>query len=197
MSTQVDISLAGLKALTARIVGIISSTRQIPAGNAHMALSAQVTELVAQVVQDYIKGSYLPGIAMRPQTWPNWHSIGHDDPQLLKHSWCEKVLAWEVLGDHFCDLPVSTPSSLGLIPVELPSPPIIASNVAGPSTTMDNRSQVVAKDKSKRKAILEPAADEGWKCKSLMMSGHPQPLQSAIKSCKRVKLTWCYDWSRS
>ncbi|KAG2068308.1 hypothetical protein BDR04DRAFT_1157982 [Suillus decipiens] len=125
---------------------------------------------------------------MRPQVWPNWHSIGHDDPWLLKHSWCEKVLVWEVLGDHSCDLPVSTPPSLGPIPVELPSPSIIASNVTGPSTTMDNESWVMAKDKGK--AVLEPVADEGQKCKFPMMSEHPQPLQSAMKGHKRVKSTW-------
>ncbi|KAG2063963.1 hypothetical protein BDR04DRAFT_1163106 [Suillus decipiens] len=179
MSTQADTSLASLKALTTQIVGIISSTQQIPAGNAHMALSAQVIELVAQVFQDYSKGPYLPGIvcscskelmrvrAMRPQVWPNWHSIGHDDPWLLKHSWHEKVLAWEVLGDHSCDLPVSTPPSLGPIPVELPSPPIIAGNVAGPSTTMDNEFRVVAKDEGKGMAVLEPARVKStWIAKS-------------------------------
>ncbi|KAG2068371.1 hypothetical protein BDR04DRAFT_1119857 [Suillus decipiens] len=187
MSIQVDTSLASLKALTAQIVDIISSAQQIPAGNAHMALSAQVTELV--VVQDYSKGPYLPDIvclcskelmrvrAMRPQVWPNWHSIGHDDLRLLKHSLHEKVLAWECLL-----LP-------HLAPFLWSFPPIIASNIAGSSTTMDNESWVVAKDKGKGKAVLEPVADEGQKCKSLMMSEHPQLLQSAMKGHKRVKST--------
>ncbi|KAG2068878.1 hypothetical protein BDR04DRAFT_1157411 [Suillus decipiens] len=127
---------------------------------------------------------------MRPQVWPNWHSIGHDDLRLLKHSWCEKILAWKVLNDYSCNFPVSTPPSLSPIHVELPSPPIIAGNVAGPSTTMDNESWVVAKDKGKGKAVLEPAVDEGQKHKSLIMSEHLQPLQSAMKGHKRMKSTW-------
>jgi hypothetical protein len=46
MSTPVNTSLASLKAITAQIVGIISRGQQIPAGNAHLALTSQVTELM-------------------------------------------------------------------------------------------------------------------------------------------------------
>ncbi|KAG1817571.1 uncharacterized protein BJ212DRAFT_1480140 [Suillus subaureus] len=141
MSTPVDNFLTSLKASTAQIIAIISSTQQIPLGNSHFSLTTQ-----AQVIKDYQTGP-LPGImllcskellcvwGMTPQVWPNWHSIRYDDPCLLKHVWCPKLLTWEALGDHTFDLPVATPPSTGLIPVDLPSPPICTSNVAGSSTS--------------------------------------------------------------
>ncbi|KAG0694474.1 hypothetical protein DFH29DRAFT_1006292 [Suillus ampliporus] len=146
MSTPVDTSFTGLKAITAQIMGIISSARQIPLGPSHFALTAQVTSLVADVVKEYGTSPHIPGLmlscskelmrvrGMTPQVWPNWHSIGYDNPRLMKHSWSSKIMAWEALGDHTFDLPVTAPPSTGLIPVDLPSLPVIASNVPGSST---------------------------------------------------------------
>jgi hypothetical protein len=69
MSTPVDTSLAGLKEITAQIVGIISGGWQIPAGNAHMALTSQVTDLVvcnisylSFVLSNVWEGSGHPGL---------------------------------------------------------------------------------------------------------------------------------------
>ncbi|KAG2360092.1 hypothetical protein BDR07DRAFT_1487461 [Suillus spraguei] len=148
MSTPVETSLAGLKATTAQIVGIISGAWLMPAGTgkAHLALTAQVTNLVAEIVREHEKGPYMRSIIascskelmrvrfMTPWVWPNWHSISHDDPRVLKHSWRSKIRAWEALGDHSGDLLVMPNPSIGPITVDLPSPPIIASNVAGSST---------------------------------------------------------------
>ncbi|KAG2364357.1 hypothetical protein BDR07DRAFT_1375157 [Suillus spraguei] len=148
MSTPVETSLAGLKATTAQIVGIISGAQLMPAstGQAHLALTAQVTSLVAEIIWEHEKGPYMPSIiascskelmrvrSMTPQVWPNWHSIGHDDPWVLKHSWRSKIHALEVLGDHSGDLPVMPNPSIGKITVDLPSPPVITGNVAGSST---------------------------------------------------------------
>ncbi|KAG2138243.1 hypothetical protein BD769DRAFT_1663822 [Suillus cothurnatus] len=200
MSTPVDTSLAGLKEITAQIVGIISGGRQIPAGNAHMALTSQVTDLVAQVVWDYGKGPHISSImlscskelmrvrAMSPWVWPNWHSIGFDDLCLMKHAWCTKILTWEALGDHSFDLPVAVPPSVGPIPVDLPSPPIVTDNAASSSTNMTTKSWAMVKDKGKGKADLELEVDGSRKRKSPMMSALPsQPLKSAMKGQKRVR----------
>ncbi|KAG2356727.1 hypothetical protein BDR07DRAFT_1380624 [Suillus spraguei] len=64
MSTSVETSLASLKATTAQIVGIIAGARLMPAGTgqAHLALTAQVTNLVAEIVREHEKGPYMPGI---------------------------------------------------------------------------------------------------------------------------------------
>jgi hypothetical protein len=68
MSTPVDTSLAGLNEITAQIVGIISGGQQILAGNAHMALTSQVTDLVvcnisyfSFVLSNVWEGSGRPG----------------------------------------------------------------------------------------------------------------------------------------
>jgi hypothetical protein len=52
MSTSVETSLASLKATTAQIVGIIAGARLMPAGTgqAHLALTAQVTNLVVSTI---------------------------------------------------------------------------------------------------------------------------------------------------
>ncbi|KAG1804322.1 uncharacterized protein BJ212DRAFT_1304341 [Suillus subaureus] len=186
MSTPVDNSLTGLKASTAQIMAIISGTWQIPLCNSYFSLKTQ-----AQVIKDYGSGP-LPGIVlscskellhvwgMTPQVWPNWHNIGYDDPHLLMHIWHPKLLAWE---------------ALGLIPVDFPSPPIHASNVASPST--DTTTEFW--DKGKGKAIdadLEPKAEGSWKRKSPMISGlSSQPPKSAMKTCKHVKSS-CWVMSK-
>ncbi|KAG1805295.1 uncharacterized protein BJ212DRAFT_1304083 [Suillus subaureus] len=193
MSTPVDNSLTSLKASTAQIMAIISGAQQISPGNSHFSLITQ-----AQVIKDYQTGP-LPGIVlscskellcvwdMTPQVWPNWHNIRYDDPCLLKHIWCPKLLAWEALGDHTFDLPVAAPPSTGLIPVDLPSPPIHTSNVASPSTSTTTKFQ----DKGKGKAInadLEPKVEGSWKRKSpMILRLSSQPLKSAMKTCKHVK----------
>ncbi|KAG1818210.1 uncharacterized protein BJ212DRAFT_1480031 [Suillus subaureus] len=198
MSTPVDNSLTGLKASTAQIMAIISSTQQIPLGNSHFSLTTQVSSLVAQVIKDY-GSEHLPSIVlscskellhvqgMTPQVWPNWHNIGYNDPCLLMHVWCPKLLAWEASGDHTFDLPVAAPPSTGPIPVDLPSPPICTSNVTSPSTSTTTKFW----DKGKGKAIdadLEPEVEGSWKRKSPMISGlSSQPPKSVMKTCKHAK----------
>ncbi|KAG2356162.1 hypothetical protein BDR07DRAFT_1464188 [Suillus spraguei] len=149
-------------------------------GQAHLALTAQVTNLVAEIVREHEKGPYMPGIiascskelmrvrSMTPRVWPNWHSIGHDDPRVLKHSWRSKIRAWEALGDHSGDLPVMPNPSIGPITVDLPSPPVIG-NVAGSSTHATSE----LRDKGKGKAVVadpEPEVEGSRKRKSPMMS---------------------------
>ncbi|KAG1812456.1 uncharacterized protein BJ212DRAFT_1301469 [Suillus subaureus] len=193
MSTPVDTSLTGLKASTAQIMAIISGTQQIPLGSSHFALTSQ-----AHVVKEYGAGP-LPGImllcskelmciqSITPQVWPNWHSIGYDNPHLLKHIWCAKLLTWEVLGDHAFGLPVAAHPSTGLIPVDLPSPPILASNVPSPSTNTTTKYW----DKGKGKSIvtnLEPETKGSRKRKSpMILALSSQPLKSAMKTHKCTK----------
>ncbi|KAG1725114.1 hypothetical protein EDB19DRAFT_1948270 [Suillus lakei] len=166
MSTSVDTSFTSLKATTAQIMAIISGAWQIPLGPNHYSLT-QISALVSQAVWEYGTGPHIPGIvlsclkeliqvrSMTPQVWPNWYSNGYDDLCLLKHSWPSKIVAWQVLGDHTFDLPVAAPPLVGLIPVDLPSPPIITGNVASLSTNTTTKSW----DRGKSKAIvadLEP-----------------------------------------
>ncbi|KAG2111387.1 hypothetical protein BD769DRAFT_1674381 [Suillus cothurnatus] len=180
MSTPVDTSLAGLKEITAQIVGIISSGQQILAGNAHMALTSQVTDLVAQVVWDYGKGPHIPGITL---SCSKELIIGFDDLRLMKHAWRPKILTWEALGDHSFDLPVAVPPSVGPIPMDLPSPPIVTDNAASSSTNMTTKSWAMVKDKGKGKADLELEVDGSRKRKSPMMSALPsQPLKMVVES---------------
>ncbi|KAG2747994.1 hypothetical protein P692DRAFT_20735253 [Suillus brevipes Sb2] len=127
---------------------------------------------------------------MTPKVWPNWHSIGYDDLHLKKHAWSSKILAWEQLGDASVDLPVAAPPSLGLIPVDLPSPPIVAGNIAGPSNNPATEVRETVLDKGKGKANLAPEAEGSRKRKSPMISAlSSQPLKSALKTHKRVKST--------
>ncbi|KAG1802803.1 uncharacterized protein HD556DRAFT_1304069 [Suillus plorans] len=162
MSTPVDTSLTGLKAITAQIMAIVTGARQLPPGSSHYSLTSQVSELVSRTVREYGNGPYIPGLVllcskellrvrgMTPQVWPNWHSIGYDDPRLLKHAWYSKIVAWEALGDHTFDLPVAPGPSVGSIPVDLPSPPIVAGNVAGSSSKATSESR----EKGKGKAVV-------------------------------------------
>ncbi|KAG1848350.1 hypothetical protein C8R48DRAFT_677285 [Suillus tomentosus] len=64
MSTQVQSSLANLKASTAQLVGIIAGARHIPAGSVdvHLVLTKQVTTLLADIIRAHEKGEYIPGI---------------------------------------------------------------------------------------------------------------------------------------
>ncbi|KAG2030979.1 hypothetical protein BDR03DRAFT_1016598 [Suillus americanus] len=163
MSTPVDNSLTNLKASTGQIMAIISATRQIPLGPSHSALGKQVATLVADVVKEYGSGDGpLPGLIiscskellrvwnMVPKVWPDWHSIGYDDPCILRHTWYPKALAWKALGDPTFDLPTAAPPPTGPIPVNLPSPAILAGNVTGPSTNPIPMSW----DKGKGKAVF-------------------------------------------
>ncbi|KAG2112256.1 uncharacterized protein F5147DRAFT_650904 [Suillus discolor] len=215
MSTPVQSSLAGLKASTAQLVGIIAGARHIPAGtvDVHLALTKQVTTLLGDIIQAQEKGDYIPGIVascskelMRvhsstPRVLPDWHSIGHNDPQVSRHAWHKQVHAWEALGDNSCDLPVVPNPSTGPLTVNLPSPPVpspapvlpsppvIAGNIAGSSGETTSEFQ----DKGKGKVVavdLEPEVGGSSKRKSPMISGHSsQPLKSAMKGRKCVKST--------
>ncbi|KAG1771135.1 hypothetical protein EV702DRAFT_1049039 [Suillus placidus] len=195
MSTPVDTSLTGLKAPTAQIIAIITSTQQLPLGSSHFALRSQ-----AHIVKEY-KGGPLPGVMlscfkeliqvqfMTAQIWPNWHSIEYDDPCLLKHIWHPNILAWEALGNHTFDLPVAAPPSTSLIPVTLPSPPVPASNIAGSSGNPSTKSW----DKGKDKAVfadLDPKAEGSRKRKSPMTSEPSfKLLKLAMKIYKCLRLT--------
>ncbi|KAG2029254.1 hypothetical protein BDR03DRAFT_1018663 [Suillus americanus] len=124
---------------------------------------------------------------MLSKVWPDWHSIGCDDPRILRHAWYPKALAWKALGDPTFDLPTAAPPSTGCIPVNLPSPAISAGNVAGPSTNPIPESW----DKGKGKAVFpdpEPVAEGSKKRKSPLISGlSSQPPKSTMKSHKRQR----------
>ncbi|KAG2354186.1 hypothetical protein BDR07DRAFT_1494956 [Suillus spraguei] len=108
-------------------------------GQAHLALTAQVTNLVAEIVQEHEKGPYMPGI------------IASCSKELMRVRSMTpgKICAWEALGDHSGDLPVMPNPSIGPITVDLPSPPVIAGNVAGSSTHAT--SELRTKEKSAKK----------------------------------------------
>ncbi|KAG2340552.1 hypothetical protein BDR05DRAFT_950288 [Suillus weaverae] len=134
---------------------------------------------------------------MTPRVWPNWHSIGHDDPQVLKHAWRNKVHTWEALGDNSCDLHVVPNPSTGPLTVDLPSPPILPSApvLPSPPIIVGSSSQTMSKlrDKGKGKEVavdLEPEVEGSRKRKSPMISGHSsQPPKSAMKGRKCVTST--------
>jgi hypothetical protein len=127
---------------------------------------------------------------MTPKVWPNWHSIGYDNLRLKKHAWSSKIITWEQLGDASFDLLVVAPPSLGLIPVDLSSTPIVTGNIAGPSNTQATESRETVLDKGKGKADLVPEAEGSRKRKSPMISAlSSQPPKSALKTHKRVKST--------
>ncbi|KAG0691506.1 hypothetical protein DFH29DRAFT_1010900 [Suillus ampliporus] len=100
---------------------------------------------------------------MTPKVWPNWHSIGYDDPRLMKHSWHSKVIAWEALGDRTLICQSLLLLLTGPIPVDLPSPPVVASNVPGSSTNPTTE----YRDKGK--------AGFAWSA-----GGHPSPLSKIV-----------------
>ncbi|KAG1728209.1 hypothetical protein EDB19DRAFT_1832811 [Suillus lakei] len=193
MSTPVDTTLTGLKALTAQIKAIIYSTWQIPPGPSHYALTSQVTGLVAgsssQGPWGWTPAQHRPFVLQGAHVWPNWHSIGYDDPCLLRHPWCSQIVTWEELGDDSFDLPVAAPPSTGPIPVNLPSPPVHAGNVTGLSTNPTTK----YRDKGKGKAVFaDPEAEaEGSRKRKSPMISEPssQPPKSAMKSHKRTRST--------
>ncbi|KAG2037496.1 hypothetical protein BDR03DRAFT_1010759 [Suillus americanus] len=181
-------------------MAIISATQQIPLGPSHLALGKQVATLVADVVKEYGSGDGpLPGLIiscskellrvrnMVPKVWPDWHSIGYDDPRILRHTWYPKALAWKALGDPTFDLPTAAPPSTSPIPVNLPSPAIPAGNVTGPSTKPNPESW----DKGKGKAVFpdpEPEAEGSKKRKSPLISGlSSQSPKSTMKSHKHQR----------
>ncbi|KAG1726352.1 uncharacterized protein EDB91DRAFT_1254371 [Suillus paluster] len=201
MSTPVADSLTDLKNSTAQIMAIISTARQIPPGPSHSALGKQIGTLVSNVAKEYgSRDGPIPGLiilclkelhrirSMVPKVWPDWHTIGYDDPRILRHAWYPKVLAWEALGDWTFDLPTAAPPSTGPIPVNLPSPAIPTGNVAGPSTNPTTK----FRDKGKGKAVfadLEPEAEGSNKRKSPLILGPPsQPPKSVMKSHKHQRL---------
>ncbi|KIK44644.1 hypothetical protein CY34DRAFT_10880 [Suillus luteus UH-Slu-Lm8-n1] len=134
---------------------------------------------------------------MTPRVWPNWHSISHNNPRILKHSWCSKIHAWTALGDHSYDLPVMTNPSATPLTVDLSSPlpipsapvPQFPPSLTGPSTQVTSGFW----DKGKGKTVdvsLELEVGGSRKRKSLLISGNSsQPLKSAMKSHKRAKST--------
>ncbi|KAG1788846.1 uncharacterized protein HD556DRAFT_1447501 [Suillus plorans] len=196
MSTPVQSSLAGLKASTAQLVGIIASARHIPAGtvDVHLALTKQVTTLLGDIIRAHEKGDYIPGIvascskelirvhSMTTQVLPNWHSIGHDDPWVSRHAWRKQVRAWEALGDNSCDLPVVPNPSTGPLTVNLPSPPVPSLHLFFPPLPSSPAMLLaVAVD-------LEPEVGGSSKRKSPMISGHSsQPPKSVMKGRKHIK----------
>ncbi|KAG1783674.1 hypothetical protein EV702DRAFT_1190698 [Suillus placidus] len=134
---------------------------------------------------------------MTPRVWPNWHSIGHDDPRVSKHTWRNKVRTWEALGDNSCDLHVLPNPSTGPLTVDLPSPPILPSAPVLPSPPfvagLSSQTTSEFQDKGKGKEVaadLEPEVEGSRKRKSPMISRNSsQPLKSAMKGRKRVKST--------
>ncbi|KAG2044169.1 hypothetical protein BDR03DRAFT_977133 [Suillus americanus] len=205
MSTPVDNSLTNLKASTGQIMAIISGTWQIPPGPSHSALGKQVATLVADVVKEYgSRDGPIPGLIilcskellriwnMVPKVWPDWHSIGYDDPRILRHAWYLKVLTWKALGNPTFDLPTAAPPSTGPIPVNLPSPAIPAGNVTSLSTNPTTKSW----DKGKGKAIfadLEPKAEGSKKRKSPLISGLSSQPPKSMRRVTSIRAT--FAWS--
>ncbi|KAG1866346.1 hypothetical protein C8R48DRAFT_772444 [Suillus tomentosus] len=130
MSTAVQSSLANLKASTAQLVGIIASAQHIPAGSVdvHLALTKQVTTLLADIIRAHEKGDYIPV------------TMASCSKELMR------VCAWEALGDNSCDLLVVPNPSTGPLTVNLPSPPVLPSppliaSSSGTTTSESRREQ--------------------------------------------------------
>ncbi|KAG1807621.1 uncharacterized protein BJ212DRAFT_1485473 [Suillus subaureus] len=159
-------------------MAIISGTWQIAPGPSHFALTLQAGSC-SQGVWGWTPAWHCAFVLQGANACPE-----HDSPglaQLAQHL--------EVLGDHTFDLPVTAPPSTGLIPVDLPSPPVLTSNVTGPSTNTTTEYQ----DKGKGEAIiadLEPKAEGSRKRKSSMILAlSSQLLKPVMKTCKHVKLS--------
>ncbi|KAG1841525.1 hypothetical protein F4604DRAFT_1690358 [Suillus subluteus] len=182
MSAPVQTSLASLKAATAQLVDIISGL-----GTSRLTQGA--------IVQDFQNGPYMPGVvascskellrvrSMTPRVWPNWHSIGHDDPRVSKHAWRSKVCAWEALGDNSCDLPVMPNPSTSPLTVDLPSPPIVPSPSVLPSPPGLPTPQVAAS------LVAGPSTNTTAEFQSKGKVQPSEPPKSTMKSHKRVKST--------
>ncbi|KAG2029390.1 hypothetical protein BDR03DRAFT_1018461 [Suillus americanus] len=162
-------------------MAIISAARQIPPGPSHSALGKQVATLVADVVKEYGSGDGpLPGLIiscskellhvrnMVPKVWPDWHSIGCDDPRILRHTWYPKALAWKALGDPTFDLPTAAPHPpVPFLSTFPPLPSLPAMSPALPPT---------------------PSPKGSKKRKSPLISGlSSQPPKSMMKSHKRQR----------
>ncbi|KAG0693612.1 hypothetical protein DFH29DRAFT_1007146 [Suillus ampliporus] len=179
MSTPVDTSSTGLKTITAQIMGIISGARQIPPGS-----QPPCSDSTGHFTRGVWEFTHIPGLVLSCSK--ELMRVRGMTPQ---HAWRAKVVAWEALGDRTFDLPVAAPPSTGPIPVDLPSPPVVASNVAGLST----KPTTEYRDKGKGKAVVvdsEPEAEGSRKRKSPMIPEvSSQPPKSAMKSHKRRKST--------
>ncbi|KAG1734383.1 uncharacterized protein EDB91DRAFT_1084046 [Suillus paluster] len=144
----------------------------------------------AKAVRDHEASPCIPGIVLScskellrvrqlsPQDSPNWHSIGHNDLRLQRHSWRHKVSAWEALGDRTFDLPVDAPKSPDTVAVDLPSPPAVAGSIASPSSGTIDESREKRKDKGKGSRKRKSP---------LILGPSSQPPKSAMKSRKRAK----------
>ncbi|KAG1723305.1 uncharacterized protein EDB91DRAFT_1087851 [Suillus paluster] len=151
MSNQADKSMANLKEITGQLLAIVRTARQIPPGPSHFALATQASELVARAVRDHGNSICLPGLVLfcsrefirtrncSPQEAPNWRSIGHDNPQLMRHSWRSKALTWQALGDHSFDLAHEVDGG-------------DTNNAPGPSTSVDG--DALEKGKGKEAAFF-------------------------------------------
>ncbi|KAG2030631.1 hypothetical protein BDR03DRAFT_1016929 [Suillus americanus] len=204
MSTPVDNSLTNLKASTGQIMAIISGAQQIPPGPSHSALGKQVATLVADVVKEYGSGDGpLPGLIilcskellhvrnMVPKVWPDWHSIGYDDPCILRHTWYPKSLTWKAIANLTFDLPTAAPHPLvRFLSTFPPRPSLLAMSLALPPTPPLSQPSLPA-----MLLALPPTpppspgtrgkAEGSKKRKSPLISGlSSQPLKSVMKSHK-------------
>ncbi|KAG1726425.1 uncharacterized protein EDB91DRAFT_1086782 [Suillus paluster] len=193
MSNQANKSMADLKEITGQLLVIVRAAQQIPPGPSHFALATQASELVARAVWDHGKSACLPGLVLScsreliqtrncsPQEAPNWRSIGHDDPQLMQHSWCSKALAWQALGDHLFNLAHEVDGSA-------------TDNAPGPSTSVDGDALEKGKEKAREvepeleKEMEKPKEEQEKPCRKQPFSWMSKPLpKSVMKTPKRGK----------
>ncbi|KAG1793233.1 hypothetical protein EV424DRAFT_1548459 [Suillus variegatus] len=194
MSTQVQSSLANLKASTAQLVGIIAGAWHIPAGSVdvHLVLTKQVTTLLADIIRAHEKGEYIPGI------------VASCSKELMRTRLAQ---ASPCLGGSWVTIPVISLSSLTFplahslstfrlhlslhLHLSLPPPPSFPHLRSSPGPSGKTTPEVP--DKGKGKAIsvdLSPEVGGSNKRKSPMISGHSsQPPKSALKARKRAKPT--------
>ncbi|KAG1875990.1 hypothetical protein C8R48DRAFT_768833 [Suillus tomentosus] len=165
MSTPVQSSLAGLKASTAQLVGIIASTQHIPAGtvDVHLALTKQVTTLLGDIIRAHEKGDYIPGI------------VASCSKELMRvrsrtPGCCPTGTALAMMTPRCRD----TPGRHWVMTVNLPSPPVPPPAAVLPSPPIVAGNVTIA-------VGLEPEVGRSSKRKSPMSSGHSsQPSKSAM-----------------
>ncbi|KAG1743980.1 uncharacterized protein EDB91DRAFT_1080810 [Suillus paluster] len=175
MSTPAETSFAELKAITRQIVDIVRTAQLLPPGNSHLALKAQVTELVAKAIRDHEDAPCIPGIVL----------------SCSKELLHVRKMSPQALGDQTFNLPLEAPKSPDTVVIDLPSPPVITGSIASPSSGTIAKSWENRKDKGKGKALdadPEPEADGSRKRKLPLISGPSSQLpKSAMKSRKRAK----------
>ncbi|KAG2158262.1 uncharacterized protein EDB93DRAFT_1246113 [Suillus bovinus] len=66
MSTSVDTSLTGIKEITAKIMAIITGTRQLPPGHSHFSLTTQVSTLCGPIPVDLPPSPVIAGPSTNP-----------------------------------------------------------------------------------------------------------------------------------